>query len=465
MKPSIRFTRLHFIGIGGSGMSVLAEVLASWGFRISGSDGQGGETVSRLKALGMRVEVGHRAENVGEANVVVYSSAVPDDNPELAEARRRGIPAVKRAEMLGEALRGKYPLAVSGTHGKTTTTTMLGRIWLHAGKDPTLLAGGTARGENLSAVAGQGQILIVEADEFDRSFLAMRPASAIIGNIDSDHLDCYGTVEGVRDAFAAFAESLPFYGLVVANRDDEGVRAILPRLTRRTVTYGRAREADYRAADVRPEGQGMVFILERKGAKLGEVVLKVPGIHNVYNALGAAALSLEEGLSFKEVERGLREYPGVKRRLEYRGQKSGVTFYDDYAHHPTEVAAALQAARGLTAAGSGETGRLIAVFQPHLYSRTRQLHLEFAQAFKACDELFVTRVYAAREAPIPGVEGDLIADAAANGVLPAGMVHYIEDLETLPALVAASLRAGDLVVTMGAGDIGMRCTGIMEALA
>jgi UDP-N-acetylmuramate--alanine ligase len=465
MKPSSRLTRLHFVGIGGSGMSVLAEVLASWGFRVSGSDGQGGETLNHLKGLGMRVEAGHRAENVGEANVVVYSSAVPDTNPELIEARRRGIPTVKRAEMLGEALRGKYALAVSGTHGKTTTTTMLGRIWLHAGKDPTLLAGGTARGENLSAVAGQGEVLIVEADEFDRSFLAMRPASAIIGNIDSDHLDCYGTLDAIQDAFTSFANGLPFYGLIAANRDDEGVRAVLPRLTRRVVTYGRSKEADYRATDVRADGQGMIFTLERRGVKLGEIGLKVPGIHNVYNALGAAVLSLEEGLSFKEVERGLREFPGVKRRLEYRGHKAGITFYDDYAHHPTEVAAALQAARGLVANGPAGSGRLVAVFQPHLYSRTQQLHSDFAQAFKGCDELFVTRVYAAREKPIAGVEGDLIVAEARDGVLPEDKVHYVEDLELLPQIVTARLRAGDLVVTMGAGDIGTRCTRIMEALS
>jgi UDP-N-acetylmuramate--alanine ligase len=465
MKPSSRLTRLHFIGIGGSGMSVLAEVLASWGFRISGSDGQASEALTHLKGLGMRVETGHRAANVGEANVVVYSSAVPNDNPELVEARRRGIPAVKRAEMLGEALRGKYALAVSGTHGKTTTTTMLGRIWLHAGKDPTLLAGGTARGENLSAVAGAGEVLIVEADEFDRSFLAMRPTAAIIGNIDSDHLDCYGDLDAIKDAFVSFAEGLPFYGLIAANIDDEGVRSILPRLTRRTVTYGRSKEAEYRAVDVRSEGQGMAFSLERKGAKLGELVLKVPGIHNVYNALGAAVLSLEEGLSFKEVERGLREYPGVKRRLEYRGQKSGVTFYDDYAHHPTEVAATLQAARSLIGSSDGRQGRLIAVFQPHLYSRTQQLHGEFAQSFRGCDELFVTRIYAAREKPIPGVEGDLITAGAVDGILPADKVHYVEDLEILPETVVSRLRAGDLVVTMGAGDIGARCTRIMEALA
>jgi UDP-N-acetylmuramate--alanine ligase len=464
MKPSIRLSRLHFIGIGGSGMSVLAEVLLAWGFRVSGSDGQASPALEHLKTLGMRVETGHRPENVGEADVVVYSSAVPQDNPELAEARRRGIPAIKRAEMLGEALRGKYPLAVSGTHGKTTTTTMLGRIWLQAGKDPTLLAGGTARGENLSAVAGQGQVLIVEADEFDRSFLAMRPACAIIGNIDSDHLDCYGTLDAVREAFIAFAESLPFYGLVVANRDDAGVQAILPRLSRRVATYGLSADAEYRAVDIRVHGPGMTFTLERKGAKLGNLSLQVPGIHNVYNALGAAALSLEEGLTFKQVEQGLREYPGVKRRLEFRGEKSGVKFYDDYAHHPTEVAAALQAARGLITPLPDGTGRLIAVFQPHLYSRTQQLYPEFARAFSACDELFVTRVYAAREKPIAGVEGDLIAAEARNGSLPADKVHYVTDLDSLPRLVADKLRAGDLVVTMGAGDIGQRGAGIQEAL-
>ncbi len=464
MKPSARLSRLHFVGIGGSGMSVLAEVFASWGFSVTGSDGQGGETLERLKGLGMRVETGHRAENLGEADVVVYSSAVPESNPELVEARRRGIPAVKRAEMLGEALRGKYAMGVSGTHGKTTTTTMLGRIWLHAGKQPTLLAGGTARGENLSAVAGKGEAVIVEADEFDRSFLTMRPAAAIIGNIDSDHLDCYGTLDAVRDAFVAFANGMPFYGLIAANRDDEGVRAVLPRLTRKVVTYGLSPEAEYRAVDVRTEGEGMSFGLEHRGAALGKLDLRVPGIHNVYNALGAAVLSLEEGVAFADVANGLKDFQGVKRRLEFRGRKSGVTFYDDYAHHPTEVIVTLQAARALVpAASAAAPGRLIAVFQPHLYSRTQQLHAEFALAFKGCDELFVTKVFPAREKPIAGVEGHLIADGA-KAVLPADKVHYVEDLETLPKSVAAVLRSGDLVLTIGAGDISARCARIMEAV-
>jgi UDP-N-acetylmuramate--alanine ligase len=459
MKPSIRFRSLHFVGIGGAGMSVLAEVFLAWGFRVSGSDGRESDTLARLRAQGMRVAAGHKAENLIEADAVVYSSAVPMDNPELAEARRRGIPVVRRAEMMGEAMSGKYVLAVSGTHGKTTTTTMLGRIWVTAGRQPTLLAGGSARGENLSAVAGRGDILIAEADEFDRSFLAMRPTSALINNIDSDHLDTYGTLEAIRDAFVAFTDRLPFHGLVVANRDDAGAASVLARVTRRKATFGLSAGSDYRAADVRVLGKGMAFTLEAAGKALGELVLAVPGVHNVYNALGAAALSLEEGLSFGDVERGLRDFQGVKRRLDPQGSKGGIAFYDDYAHHPTEVAATLQAARGLGAR------RVVAVFQPHLYSRTSQLFKEFARAFQACDELFVTRVYASRETPMPGVEGDLIAREAAGLGLGAERVHYVEDLERLPAEVAARLRQGDLVLTMGAGDIGSRCARIMEAVA
>lgn len=459
MKPSMRLRSLHFVGIGGAGMSVLAEVLWAWGFRVSGSDGQAGGTLDRLRSLGMRVAAGHQAANLREADAVVYSSAVPQDNPELAEARRRGIPVVRRAEMLGEVMAGKYALAVSGTHGKTTTTTMLGRIWTLAGRQPTLLAGGTARGENLTAVAGTGDVLIAEADEFDRSFLALRPAAALINNIDADHLDTYGSLDAVREAFVAFSERLPFHGLVVANRDDAGVNAILPRITRRKATYGLSAGADYRATEARAQGRGMVFALEVGGKALGELVLAVPGIHNVYNALGAAALSLEEGLSFGDVERGLEGFQGVQRRLEYQGKRSGIEFYDDYAHHPTEVAATLQAARGLGAK------RVVAVFQPHLYSRTAQLYREFAGAFQACDELFVTRVYASREQPLPGVEGSLIVREAVALGLGKERVHYVEDLDGLPAAVAPRLRSGDLVITMGAGDIGSRCPRIMEAVA
>ncbi len=459
MKPSLRFTHLHFVGIGGSGMSSMAEILAAWGFQVTGSDSQAGESTNRLRDLGIKVELGHRATNVGKADVVVFSSAVQSDNPELVEARRNGTPTIRRAEMLGEILRGQYSFGVAGTHGKTTTTTMLGQIWKQAGKNPSLLAGGTARGENLSAVAGDGPVFIFEADEFDRSFLAMRPTSAIINNIDSDHLDCYGTIQGVREAFFSFAQTLPFYGLLVINTDDEGVRHIMPRLMElkvKQISYGLGSDADYQALNIQGVGQGMVFTLQAKGKLLGEITLRVPGLHNVYNALAAAALSLEEGLSFTEVTHGLGDFQGVKRRLEFRGQKSGVAFYDDYAHHPTEVFAALQAARNL---GSG---RLVAVFQPHLYSRTQQLFEDFAAAFKACDILFVTRVFASREAPIPGVEGNLISDAA-KSILGAVHVEYVENPDSLPTRIVPLLKSGDVVLTMGAGDIGRRCGDIMEA--
>jgi UDP-N-acetylmuramate--alanine ligase len=458
MKPGIRLSRLHFVGIGGAGMSALAEVLAGWGFSISGSDARDGEALDRLRSLGMRIEVGHRAENLKDADALVYSSAVPGDNPEMAAARARGIPLVRRAEMLGETMAGKYGLAVSGTHGKTTTTTMLGRIWMEAGKQPTILAGGTTRGDNSAVLAGKGDAIIVEADEFDRSFLAMRPVSAILNNIDSDHLDIYGTLAAVREAFLEFTERLPFYGLAVVNRDDEGVKSLLGRIRRKVVTYGLEAGADYRAVNVKTQAGGMVFTLERRGATQGEITLRVPGTHNVYNALAAATLSLEEGLDFEQVRQGLKGYQGAKRRLESRGEKSGVAFYDDYAHHPTEVAATLQAARGLA------QGRVVAVFQPHLYSRTQQLYKEFAMAFLAGDELFVTKVYPSREKPIAGVEGSLIVDEARNLGMGA-RVHYVEDLTTLAGAVAPLLRAGDLVVTMGAGDIGTYCGPIMEKLA
>ena len=461
MKPSLRCSKLHFIGIGGSGMSSMAEVFTAWGFRVTGSDQQASETTDRLRKLGIEVAVGHGAGNVGQADTVVYSSAVAAGNPEMLEAKMRGIPTIRRAEMLGEALRGKYSFGVAGTHGKTTTTTMLGRIWRTAGKDPTLLAGGTTRGENLSAVAGAGSLFIFEADEFDKSFLAMRPTAAIIGNIDSDHLDCYGNLAAIRAAFATFAASLPWYGLLVLNADDAGTAALLfslPRPGPRIATYGFSTVAEYQAVDFRSVASGSIFTLEHKGIRLGEIALAVPGLHNAYNALAASVLSLEEGLTFKEVEQGLKAFQGVKCRLEFRGERGGVRFYDDYAHHPTEVAAALQAVRTLG------TGRLVAVFQPHLYSRTQQLFRDFAAAFKMCDLLFVTRVFSAREARIPGVEGNLISDAAQAEFLTPSQVHYIEDPDTLPNRISPLLKAGDMVITMGAGDIGIRCASIMAAL-
>ena len=459
MKPSLHFHQIHFVGIGGSGMSSLAEIMYAWGFEISGSDSQENESVSRLRKLGCTINMGHNAAAIKNPDAVVFSSAIPKTNVEVVEAAHRSIPLIRRAEMMGEIIRGKYAFGVAGTHGKTTTTTMLGSIWKNAGKDPTLLAGGITRGENLSAVAGQSNTFIFEADEFDRSFLAMRPTSAIIGNIDSDHLDCYGTFAEIQKAFTTFAGSIPFYGRLVVNADDAGVQSILHTVNKpSTIKYGVNSDSQYRASEIKNQGQGMVFTLAAHDKILGEIQLQVPGLHNVYNALAAATLSLEEGLTFSQVAFGLKEFKGVKRRLEFKGQKSGVTFYDDYAHHPTEVTATLEAARKLG------TGRLIVVFQPHLYSRTQQLYREFALAFSNCDEVFVTSIYPAREKPIPGVEGSLITEAIKNVNHSMEKVNYLTDLSSIPKKVSSRLSAGDVVVTMGAGDIGEYCLAIMEAL-
>jgi len=459
MKPSLHFHQIHFVGIGGSGMSSLAEIMHAWGFEISGSDSQENESVIRLRKLGCTINIGHDAVAIKNHDALIFSSAIPKTNVEIIEAKNRSIPLIRRAEMMGEILRGKYAFGVAGTHGKTTTTTMLGSIWKNAGKDPTLLAGGVSRGENLTAVAGRSNTFIFEADEFDRSFLSMRPTSAIITNIDSDHLDCYGTFAEIQKAFTTFASSIPFYGRLVVNADDAGVQSILPTLKKSsTINYGVNSDSQYRASQIKNQGQGMVFTLEAYGKILGEIQLQVPGLHNVYNALAAATLSLEEGLAFSQVAEGLKEFKGVKRRLEFKGQKSGVAFYDDYAHHPTEVAATLQAARKL---GSG---RLMVVFQPHLYSRTQQLYKEFAAAFSNCDEVFVTSIYPAREKPIANVEGSLITEAIQSANHNVNTVNYVTELKSIPNKVSSRLSAGDVVVTMGAGDIGEYCLAIMEAL-
>ncbi len=471
MKPSARFRSLHFIGIGGAGMSALAEVMVAWGFQVSGSDKQDGEVVERLRSLGIRVSIGHAAEHIGKADTVVYSSAVNAENPEVMEAKQRVIPLIRRAEMMGEIMRGSYALGVAGTHGKTTTTTMLARIWMQAGRAPTVLAGGVTRGENLAAVSGSGDALIFEADEFDRSFLAMRPSAAIIGNVDSDHLDCYGTLGAIEDAFVDFANSMPFYGLAVVNGDDVGVRSILPRILIPCVTYGMGsgvyrpnlggtlEPLTYRAQGLQTSVDGISFELEQREKILGRIHLSIPGNHNVFNALAAAALSLEEGIAFADVQSGLAGFQGVKRRMELRGVEGGVAVYDDYAHHPTEVAATLQAARSL-----GQ-GRVMAVFQPHLYSRTQQLFREFAQSFKDCDRLFVMPIYASREKAMPGVTSQLISDAARSGIMRPECVHDVDNPADLPRVMREFVEPGDIIVTLGAGDIGNQCPRILEALA
>ncbi len=456
MKPSARFRNLHFVGIGGAGMSALAETLAGFGFAVRGSDRNESSSLDRLRSKGIEVFTGHDESHIGPGcDAVVFSAAVDPENPELRAARSRGVPVVRRAVLLGLVMGRKQGLAVAGTHGKTTTTGMLVHILRAAETDPSWVAGGVWAGGE-AGHAGKGEFLIAEADEYDRAFLSLRPASAIVTNIDSDHLDVYGTLSGVEDAFVEFLNALPFYGTAVVNGEDPASRRILDRLACRIRTYGFS-VGDYQARGFAQDAEGTRFSLWQSGKELGSVRLRVPGAHNASNALAAAALALEEGIPFRAVAEGLEAFPGMRRRLERIGTRAGVTVIDDYAHHPSEVTAALKAARPLA-------GKQLAVlFQPHLYSRTRQLLGEFAQAFQGCDRLFVLPVYASREAPIPGVEGDSIVEEAIRLGHPSA--RFLASRDQAAAEVARSLRAGDVCLTMGAGDVGELAPAILEALA
>ena len=447
--PSMgRTRRIHMVGIGGIGMSGIAEILLLQGYEVSGSDGARGENIERLERMGARIAIGHRAENVGDADVVVYTSAVrAEDNVETREAMRRRIPVIKRAEMLAEMMRMKFGIGVAGTHGKTTTTSMLGQVLREGGLDPTIIVGGRVHSfDRTNAVVGRGDILVVEADEYDRTFLKLTPSMAVVTNIEAEHLDIYRDEDDVRQAFAEFAGKVPFYGAAAVCLDDPGVRWLLPRLERRVVTYGLTPQAELRGEILERSGFGTRFRVWRHQAELGTVRLQVPGEHNVRNALGAAAIALELGVPFEKVRAGLEAFDGVYRRFQLKMEAGGVLLVDDYAHHPTEVRAALAGAKR----GWPER-RVVAVFQPHLYSRTQQMADAFGHAFLDADVLVVTDVYPSREKPVEGVSGQLIADKAEE--LGHRHVIYQPDKQRLPEELLALVKSGDLVITMGAGDI------------
>ena len=449
-----RVRHLHMVGIGGIGMSSIAEVLINRGFRVSGSDLKKSPVTAHLEELGATVHEGHAAENIEGADVVVYSSAVkPDENPETAEAQRRFVPIIKRAEMLGELMRAKRGVGVAGTHGKTTTTTMVGLVAQQAGLDPTIIVGGKVAVFGSNAVAGGGDLIVIEADEYDRTFLRLTPIHAVVTNIEEDHLDIYRDLDDIKDAFVQYCNSVPFFGAAIVCLDDENVRSVLGRITRRVVSYGTSRQATLRAENVEQLGATTCFDVFQGAERLGGVVLHAPGLHNVRNALAAVAVGLEIDLDFATIAAGLAEYTGVDRRFEvkgagaaYDGSPGGVLLVDDYAHHPTEVEATLQAA-----ARGWPDRRIVAVFQPHLYSRTQDLAEEFARAFYDADVLVVTDVFPAREAPIPGVTGQLIADKARD--YGHRDVHYVSQKGALAAALQGITQGGDLVLTMGAGDI------------
>ena len=441
----LRVKQIHFVGIGGIGMSGLAELLKTVGLRVTGSDAKETEVTRRLVSLGIPISSGHRPQHVAGADVVVYSSAVKEDNPEVAAARAAGRPVIKRAEMLGEVMRFKRGIAIGGTHGKTTTTSMTGAVLLAAGLDPTIIVGGRMRDVGTSRL-GRGDWCVAEADEFDRSFLELRPLLAVVTNIDLEHLDTYRDLADLKETFGRFARSVPFFGAALLGLDDPNVQEIRPLVGRRVVTYGLTPQADVTARDLGLERTSSRFFAVADGAVLGPVTLPMPGLHNVKNALAALAVARELEIPFLVSARALSEFRGVIRRFEKKGERGNVLVYDDYAHHPTEVAATLSAARQ-----AHPDRRVVVLFQPHLYSRTRDFAASFGAAFLASDVLLVAPVFGSREAPIEGVSGALVADAAtARGHRHSRYLRTQE--EVLPAL-DETLRDGDLLITMGAGDI------------
>lgn len=446
---------VHFVGIGGVGMSGIAEVLLSQGFEVRGSDQREGESVVRLRGLGAQIFIGHDASQVEGADVLVRSTAVSEDNPEVVAARQLQIPVIRRAEMLAELMRLKDGVAVAGSHGKTTTTSMVGRVLQHAGLDPTLVIGGrvdSLGGSN--ARHGGGSLLVAEADESDGSFNLLAPTLAIITNIDAEHLDHYGTQERLEAAFVEFANRVPFYGFAVLCLDDPTLRRCMPGVERAVVTYGLSRHARYRAEDIQPDGLRVRFRVLVDGEPEGEVCLGMPGTHNVLNALAAFAVARELGVSADDCRQALQDFSGVQRRFTVRGQVGGVTWIDDYAHHPVEIEATLAAAES-----AFPDGKIHAVFQPHRYSRLVSLLDGFAGAFHRADRVVVCPVYAAGEAAQAGCAPEDIARALrAQGARD--VVAVAELSRALDAV--ADAQPGDVVITLGAGDVGQLCR---EALA
>jgi UDP-N-acetylmuramate--alanine ligase len=444
----LRLRRLHFVGAGGVGMSGLAEILLlSTPLEISGCDKERSENTERLTALGAKIAYGHAPAHIEDTDLVVISSAVAESNPEVAAARQRGIPVIRRAEMLAEIMRLKQGIAVAGTHGKTTTTSLTGMVLTEAGFDPTIVVGGRVRILGTNARLGKGDFLVAEADEYDRSFLELTPVVAVVTNIEADHLDTYRDLPDILEAFTIFANRVPFYGTVVACSDDAGILEILPRVKRRVVTYGESPDANLRATGIRLEATGTTFdVWEGRTWSLGTVRLPLAGRHNVLNALAAIAVGRELSIPFPTIARALRDFTGVVRRFETKGERGGVLVLDDYAHHPTEIAATLAAARQVHPAR-----RIVALFQPHLYSRTRDFAADFGRALLACDVAVVTDVYPSREKPLPGVTGDLVAEAARRAG-HSSVVYVTEKAEVVGELERI-LKSGDLLVTMGAGDV------------
>jgi len=436
---------IHFVGIGGIGMSGIAEVLLNLGYRITGSDINDTDTTRRLSSLGATIFKGHETFHLAHADVVVTSTAVRPGNPEVMEAHRRGIPVIPRAEMLAELLKMKFSIAVSGSHGKTTTTSMIATVLAFGGVDPTMVIGGKLGSIGSNAKIGAGEIIVAEADESDGSFLKLNPCLAVITNIDREHLDYYRDIEEIQAAFLQFANRVPFYGATIVCADDAHVRQVLPEMTRRVITYGMVEPSDYQAREIVREGPSSSFSVYFQGEPLGRVILNVPGMFNIYNALAAIGAAREIDMDMETIIAGLQKYAGVDRRLQRKGEVGGVSVVDDYGHHPTEIRETLAAARQVW------KGRMIVVFQPHRYTRTQALYNEFLTAFSQADALVMTDIYPASEEPIPGVTAENLCRAIRDG--GHGDVTYIPALEEIVPHLLAKARPGDVIITQGAGSI------------
>ena len=441
-----RYQQIHFVGIGGVGMSGIAEILLNLGYRVTGSDQRRNETVERLEQLGAKVYVGHDASHLEGAHVVVYSSAVARENVEVQVARQRAIPTIPRAEMLAELMRLKYGIAIAGTHGKTTTTSLVGVVLAEGRYDPTIVVGGRVTNLGSNARLGQGEYLVAEADESDGSFLKLAPTIAVVTTIDAEHLDYYGSLEAIREAFVAFVNKVPFYGSAVLCLDQPNIQMLMPRLEKRIITYGLESGADLVARRLHLSGMTSRFEVFQRGSLLGECTLQIPGRHNVLNALAALGVGLDLEIPFVTIQKALAGFTGVQRRFQIRGHARGVTVVDDYGHHPAEIRATLAAAK------AGFECRVVTVFQPHRYTRTQHLRQEFLTAFNQTDVLIVMDIYPAGEAPIPGVTGEDLAEGIrAHG--HRNVIYLGSDRTRVLEHLTEITRPGDLVLTLGAGDV------------
>ncbi len=440
-----KIQRVHFVGIGGIGMSGIAEVLLNLGYHISGSDIKETEVTRRLQALGCKISYGHRKENVQETDVVVISSAIRRDNPEVEVAEQRLIPVIPRAEMLAELMRMKVGIAIAGTHGKTTTTSLIATVLAAGGLDPTVVIGGRLNSLGSSARLGEGDFLVAEADESDGSFLKLMPIIAVVTNIDPEHLDYYKGIEEIKETFLNFLNKIPFFGLAVLCLDHANIQSLIPRLKKRFTTYGLTTQADFQAKEIVYEGLSVTFNVLYQRHEVGRLRLNMPGLHNVYNALATLATAFELNIPFQIVQEALSDFSGIQRRFQIKGEKREILIVDDYGHHPVEIMATLRAAR------TGWKRRIIVVFQPHRYTRTQHLFLDFLTAFYDADVLILTDIYPAGEDRIEGVE----AKALFEGIRDYGHknVTYFANKKEIVGTLLRILVPGDMVITLGAGDI------------